>query len=194
MCGARYKTRPGLTYHYAHSHKEGASDENSRDSNAPATGPSQPPGSGPPMPSAFPGLQMGGGIVAQPGAVPPPAVAGVPHPMSGVGPSPMLGGQPPIVGGPPLAGVPPTMGVVPPIAPMVAGAPHAEGVPPTHANRPPPSDQGQVYQDSYVSFLNQTPGTAFLYLFYKYTFLFLLFCVFLHACVVGMNCSFSIRQ
>nr|CAI5841044.1 unnamed protein product [Callosobruchus analis] len=32
LCGARYKTRPGLTYHYNHSHKEGASDENSRDS------------------------------------------------------------------------------------------------------------------------------------------------------------------
>ncbi|XP_030766266.1 zinc finger protein ubi-d4 B isoform X1 [Sitophilus oryzae] len=32
LCGARYKTRPGLTYHYAHSHKDGASDENSRDS------------------------------------------------------------------------------------------------------------------------------------------------------------------
>ncbi|XP_022904116.1 zinc finger protein ubi-d4 isoform X2 [Onthophagus taurus] len=35
LCGARYKTRPGLTYHYGHSHKEGASDENSRESNAP---------------------------------------------------------------------------------------------------------------------------------------------------------------
>lgn len=23
VCGARYKTRPGLTYHYTHSHKEG---------------------------------------------------------------------------------------------------------------------------------------------------------------------------
>jgi len=22
VCGARYKTRPGLTYHYSHSHKE----------------------------------------------------------------------------------------------------------------------------------------------------------------------------
>lgn len=22
VCGARYKTRPGLTYHYTHSHKE----------------------------------------------------------------------------------------------------------------------------------------------------------------------------
>ncbi|XP_014260007.1 zinc finger protein ubi-d4 B isoform X2 [Cimex lectularius] len=25
LCGARYKTRPGLTYHYTHSHKEGTS-------------------------------------------------------------------------------------------------------------------------------------------------------------------------
>lgn len=24
VCGARYKTRPGLTYHYTHSHKEKA--------------------------------------------------------------------------------------------------------------------------------------------------------------------------
>lgn len=39
MCGARYKTRPGLTYHYGHSHKEGASDENSRESNAPNPSP-----------------------------------------------------------------------------------------------------------------------------------------------------------
>lgn len=37
VCGARYKTRPGLTYHYGHSHKEGVSDENSRESNAPTT-------------------------------------------------------------------------------------------------------------------------------------------------------------
>lgn len=32
VCGARYKTRPGLTYHYGHSHRDGASDENSRES------------------------------------------------------------------------------------------------------------------------------------------------------------------
>lgn len=39
MCGAKYKTRPGLTYHFTHTHKEpalgplaGASDGDSRDS------------------------------------------------------------------------------------------------------------------------------------------------------------------
>lgn len=40
VCGAKYKTRPGLTYHFTHTHKEpaggsggaGASDGDSRDS------------------------------------------------------------------------------------------------------------------------------------------------------------------
>ncbi len=27
VCGARYKTRPGLTYHYTHSHKEKEDEE-----------------------------------------------------------------------------------------------------------------------------------------------------------------------
>ncbi|GJQ77849.1 hypothetical protein Trydic_g16104 [Trypoxylus dichotomus] len=55
LCGARYKTRPGLTYHYGHSHKEGASDENSRESNAPTT-------------SASP--QLGGGVGVSGGGPP----------------------------------------------------------------------------------------------------------------------------
>lgn len=54
VCGARYKTRPGLTYHYGHSHKEGASDENSRESNAPNPAPQAaaggPPAVAPPIP------------------------------------------------------------------------------------------------------------------------------------------------
>ncbi|XP_026476875.1 zinc finger protein ubi-d4 isoform X1 [Ctenocephalides felis] len=32
LCGAKYKTRPGLVYHYGHIHKENASDGDSRDS------------------------------------------------------------------------------------------------------------------------------------------------------------------
>lgn len=32
VCGAKYKTRPGLVYHYGHIHKENASDGDSRDS------------------------------------------------------------------------------------------------------------------------------------------------------------------
>lgn len=39
MCGAKYKTRPGLTYHFTHTHKDAAgSDNDSRDSR-PATSP-----------------------------------------------------------------------------------------------------------------------------------------------------------
>lgn len=41
VCGAKYKTRPGLTYHYTHTHKEGGggSDGESRDSRAGAPTP-----------------------------------------------------------------------------------------------------------------------------------------------------------
>ncbi|KAL3284090.1 hypothetical protein HHI36_018258 [Cryptolaemus montrouzieri] len=112
LCGARYKTRPGLTYHYGHSHKEGASDENSRDSNAPT--PTQMGVAMPPGPSGIPG--------------PFPAM-----PAQGI--PPMQGGTPPLMGG--LGEVPP------PVPPQQGGVPNP----------------GQVYQDSYVSFLNQTPGT-----------------------------------
>ncbi|CAH0717755.1 unnamed protein product, partial [Brenthis ino] len=43
LCGAKYKTRPGLTYHFTHTHKEpGGSDNDSRDSRAPHS-PSAPP-------------------------------------------------------------------------------------------------------------------------------------------------------
>ncbi|CAH1170072.1 unnamed protein product [Phaedon cochleariae] len=128
LCGARYKTRPGLTYHYGHSHKEGASDENSRDSNAP-TPTAQPGGAicpptvgGGPMPSAFPGLQTQTGQ-----------------------PAPPMGG--PIVSAPPMGGG----------GTLCASPPNAGiGGDPQNGSR---QDQGQVYQDSYVSFLNQTPGS-----------------------------------
>lgn len=66
VCGARYKTRPGLTYHYGHSHKEGTSDENSRDSLAQnPTSSSQvgmPPVGNTPMPGAM-GMPSGGGLM-----------------------------------------------------------------------------------------------------------------------------------
>ncbi|XP_046676527.1 zinc finger protein DPF3 isoform X2 [Homalodisca vitripennis] len=49
LCGARYKTRPGLTYHYTHSHKEGkcasvtGEEETSSEANAPPPTPPPPP-------------------------------------------------------------------------------------------------------------------------------------------------------
>ncbi|XP_073962811.1 LOW QUALITY PROTEIN: zinc finger protein ubi-d4-like [Choristoneura fumiferana] len=46
LCGAKYKTRPGLTYHFTHTHKETAaatSDGDSRDSRAGAHTPPAPP-------------------------------------------------------------------------------------------------------------------------------------------------------
>ncbi|XP_065203330.1 zinc finger protein ubi-d4-like isoform X1 [Planococcus citri] len=81
LCGARYKTRPGLTYHYTHSHKEKASQEDegslegapgspsmSRDGKVPppnvlAMSKENPmgvgPGGGPPMPmNAGPPMHM----------------------------------------------------------------------------------------------------------------------------------------
>lgn len=73
VCGARYKTRPGLTYHYGHSHKEGASDENSRESIAPTTS------------SASPQL-VGGGVGVNTGG-PPMLTMGV-----AAGPTPSGGG------------------------------------------------------------------------------------------------------
>ncbi|KAL1517520.1 hypothetical protein ABEB36_001276 [Hypothenemus hampei] len=112
LCGARYKTRPGLTYHYGHSHKEGASDENSRDSAAASPMNPGPPSNNPPPAGPYP---PPGGPSTN---VPPPVSQGpVPHP--GV-----------TIDGPPPQGPPPVLG----------------------------PNQGQVYQDSYVSFLNQSPG------------------------------------
>ncbi|XP_045464684.1 zinc finger protein ubi-d4 B isoform X1 [Harmonia axyridis] len=114
LCGARYKTRPGLTYHYGHSHKEGASDDNSRDSNASTLTPmnvAMPPAAGPSgMPVPFPGVP-GQGL----------------QPIQG-----SAGGN--------------NMGGLGEVAPPVQ----------QHGGQPSP---GQVYQDSYVSFLNQTPGS-----------------------------------
>lgn len=132
VCGARYKTRPGLTYHYNHSHKEGASDENSRDSNAPNPS-TQISG---PITSAFPGLQTG------------PVVQVPQNGQSGSQSGPI---EP--VGSP--------GGSVGPMQSNLGGG-MGEGLPPS-VNKP---DQGQVYQDSYVSFLNQTPGTVIFFNFF----------------------------
>lgn len=112
VCGARYKTRPGLTYHYSHSHKEGASDENLRDSNAPT-----------------PSSQLGAALIQDPHGHSPPVMGG------------MLAG-PPVMAQPPMLG---GMGEE-----AVSAMPQGPVIP------------GHVYQDSYVSFLCHTPGTAFI--------------------------------
>lgn len=54
VCGARYKTRPGLTYHYNHSHKD-------RDKSIPVGG--YPPGGGPVPSGGYP--QSAGGLPYQ---------------------------------------------------------------------------------------------------------------------------------
>ncbi|CAH0547639.1 unnamed protein product [Brassicogethes aeneus] len=134
LCGARYKTRPGLTYHYGHSHKEGASDDNSRDSTAaasaaPPTAPQQQP---PPPP---PNMMVGG-----------------------------IGGPPPLMGGPPMGpGGPVGVGGQPPPPNMMGGGGIVQPppMPPLVDGQPPnlnPNPLGPpVYQDSYVSFLNASP-------------------------------------
>ncbi|XP_025836788.1 zinc finger protein ubi-d4 B-like [Agrilus planipennis] len=105
LCGARYKTRPGLTYHYSHSHKEGASDENSHDAA--------------PTPSVAAGA----------------AANNIP-PASGIGGAAVTGGSP-----------------------AMSGASNVAG---DNANNDAQgANPGHVYQDSYVSFLNQpTAGNS----------------------------------
>nr|CAI5841050.1 unnamed protein product [Callosobruchus analis] len=76
---------------------------------------------------------------------------------------PPMGGAPvaPPMGGGNVTGV----AVGPALQPGAADPPQQ----PTVAQAiPRPSDQGTVYQDSYVSFLNQTPGTAFLIFLFPY--------------------------
>ncbi|KAG0709970.1 Zinc finger protein DPF3 [Chionoecetes opilio] len=53
VCGMRYKTRPGLTYHYAHSHKE-EKEEEAKPPKAPAR-PNEPIQANDPIPDFFPG-------------------------------------------------------------------------------------------------------------------------------------------
>lgn len=84
MCSARYKTRPGLTYHYTHSHREPNSDENSRDSpslrvHTPNQVPSpQPPVNAPLLPAVIPSTSTTSGM--------PPQMGGPAMPMGPLGP------------------------------------------------------------------------------------------------------------
>uniref|UniRef100_A0A0A9XNT5 Zinc finger protein DPF3 n=1 Tax=Lygus hesperus TaxID=30085 RepID=A0A0A9XNT5_LYGHE len=65
LCGARYKTRPGLTYHYTHSHKDGAT---SSGRSGGASGPPMTPPSGPQLlPTAGPEDEMGPHDLQPPG-------------------------------------------------------------------------------------------------------------------------------
>lgn len=183
VCGVRYKTRPGLTYHYSHSHKEGASDENSRESASapPANSPVQATvqAAVPPVTVATAqgnatagGAQVEGLNIVPPHGVPPQIVPphGVPLGVHGVAP-PLHGGSagvPPHHGAPP--GVPPhgvpSHGVAPPPLPPNATMghapmPHGRGYPGA-----PPHLQGQAYQDNYVNFLNHpaaNPGTCHIF-------------------------------
>ena len=69
MCGARYKTRPGLSYHYNHSHKEkagGGTTGSSETGNAPPT-------SVPPITSVSGGMEE---IVHEEGVSAPSSVGG----------------------------------------------------------------------------------------------------------------------
>ncbi|XP_017781243.1 PREDICTED: zinc finger protein ubi-d4 B-like [Nicrophorus vespilloides] len=141
LCGARYKTRPGLTYHYGHSHKEGASDENSRE----AAPPQIVPPSAAPIPPMGSAAAMGGGGL-------PPLVGGPPPPHMGIGMPIGGGGVPPLhpnLGGPAMP-PPPLLGggLLPPPSGNLGDALPAPGAAP-----------GNVYQDSYVSFLNHPAGT-----------------------------------
>lgn len=131
VCGARYKTRPGLTYHYSHSHRDGASDD-SRDSVSASNGPLM----GGIMGGAIgtsttsSGL-MGGGLMSGGGVT----VAGA-------------GG----VAGPPISGT--AAGLMGGVLPQQAGV--VGGPAPDLAAQGP----GHVYQDSYVTFLSHPAGTA----------------------------------
>ncbi|XP_064485045.1 zinc finger protein ubi-d4 A-like isoform X2 [Ornithodoros turicata] len=70
ICGVRYKTRPGLSYHYAHSHIGGSNDthhansssSNNNNNNRSATPPSVPPAAPPPLQQAMPASEDSGGV------------------------------------------------------------------------------------------------------------------------------------
>ena len=70
MCGARYKTRPGLSYHYNHSHKEKAG--GAAASSDPSGG-NAPPISVPPITSVSGGMEE---IVHEEGVSAPSSVGG----------------------------------------------------------------------------------------------------------------------
>ncbi|XP_018015338.1 zinc finger protein ubi-d4 B [Hyalella azteca] len=104
LCGMRYKTRPGLTYHYAHSHKEhkmeippknrSSSSNASSKSSSTTTSPPPPP----PPPTGTPPVGAGGAGV--------PPSAGVPniaHPYGAPGGAVPSSQYPPLMGMPPYA-------------------------------------------------------------------------------------------
>lgn len=141
VCGARYKTRPGLTYHYGHSHRDGASDENSRES-VPSSGVAAAGGVAAGIPLAGQSLAaggMGGGGIL--GGLSAPVASTSVQPAAGAGPSVQLSTP---------------GGIAPELAPSPTSQPAA-----SLAGQIPP-----VYQDSYVTFLNHPAGTAFIFLLY----------------------------
>lgn len=76
VCGARYKTRPGLTYHYTHSHKEKTlQDEEGSLEGAPGSPSTQ---KDKPQPSMSIPKEMGAGQMPSPG-MPMPMNPGVMH-------------------------------------------------------------------------------------------------------------------
>lgn len=148
VCGARYKTRPGLTYHYGHSHRDGASDENSRESvPSSSTGTSGAVGAG-----------AGGAAGAMMGGV---TFGG--HSLVAGG----MGGGGIMTGGQSGAGSAAPFG--PGAAPDLTAAAQQPGG--QHGQQIPP-----VYQDSYVTFLNHPAGTAFIF-FTLFIYYFYFFCV-----------------
>lgn len=115
VCGARYKTRPGLTYHYTHSHKEKSQDDEASLEGAPSSPSMQRDKAPPNVMTMSKENPMGPGPVPGPGT------------------------------GPPM--------------PMNPGPMH---MPPHPAE---PSAQGSggwgKFQDSYLTFLNASPGMYF---------------------------------
>ncbi|XP_065343504.1 zinc finger protein DPF3-like isoform X2 [Cloeon dipterum] len=79
LCGARYKTRPGLTYHYTHSHKdkeEDDDDSSSANASLPATsGGASPKPTPPAAPVVAPGVPAGPSGTPVPPTAAPPLVA-----------------------------------------------------------------------------------------------------------------------
>ncbi|XP_050301368.1 zinc finger protein ubi-d4 B-like isoform X2 [Anthonomus grandis grandis] len=167
ICGARYKTRPGLTYHYRHSHIEGATDENSRDSAAPspmnASGSNSNQGSSsfPSAPGTPVAAGAGSGVGPSGGAVPSGevggggsgtasaqiAVAGPGNPGPGQvvyqDSTPMRRGPRPGNGQPPPGSQPPGGPPLTPSQQILPPNPAPPTLPPNLPSQPPPSAIGE---------------------------------------------------
>ncbi|CAA9994390.1 unnamed protein product [Nesidiocoris tenuis] len=142
VCGARYKTRPGLTYHYTHSHKDGGSGGGGRGGGGGSGGLPPPSSTTPPSSSSCSSSSGGGSIMMSTmvgGSVDDElasTAAGPPHEL-----------QPP----PPMQ----TTGqALPPSQPPGGGQDGGLHPPPPQPQSWPPFP-GQ--QDSYLSYLNATP-------------------------------------